>query len=108
MHNEEIGIVDVKLHRLEEILHRLLLGAVAIDQIFACASEDDLPGDADLRIFFESDWGFLLVAIVEDDCDTRFCYSGLSTLIDKILTPYYVLLGRCTEDRIPGDSARGL
>ena len=74
---------------MEEILHCLLLCTVAIDQVFACASENDLSGDADLGIFFESDGGLLLVAVVEDDCDTCFCYSGLSTLIDEILTfPY--------------------
>lgn len=89
MHDEEIGIVDVELDGLEKILHCLLLCAVAIDQVFTCASENDLPGDADLRIFFESNRGLLLVAVVEDDCDACFCYSGLSTLVDEILIPDY-------------------
>lgn len=58
---------------------------MAVDQVFTCAAENDLSSDADLRIFFETDRGLLLVAVIEDDCYARFCYSGLSTLVDQIL-----------------------
>jgi hypothetical protein len=70
---------------LEEVLDGLLLRAVAVDQVFACAAENDLSSDADLRIFFESDWGLLLVAVIEDDCDACFRYSGLSALVYEVL-----------------------
>ena len=86
MHDEEIGIIDVELDGLEEVLYCLLLCAVAVDEVFACSSENNLAGDADLGIFFESDGGLLFVAVVEDDCDACFRYSGLSTLVDEILT----------------------
>jgi hypothetical protein len=109
LHDEEIGIVDVELYGLEEILYSLLLCAVAVDEVFTCASENDLSGDADLCIFFESDGGLLLVAVVEDNCDACFCYSGLSTLVDEILKFHcqYIIAGRWIEKRLPGDSARG-
>ena len=70
---------------MEEVLDGLLLRAVAVDQVFACAAEHDLSSDADLRVFFESDGGLLLVAVVEDNCDACFRYSSLSALVYKIL-----------------------
>ena len=55
MHDEEIGVVDVELDGLEEILHRLLLRTMAIDEIFARAAQDYLAGNGDLGILFEAD-----------------------------------------------------
>jgi hypothetical protein len=77
------------LDGLEEILDCLLLCAVAIDQVFTGASKNNLAGDADLRIFFKSDGGGLLVAVVEDDRNTCLGYSGLPTLVDEILAVDY-------------------
>lgn len=58
---------------------------MSVDQVFACAAQHDLSGDADLRIFFEADGGFFLVAIVEDDGDASFSDACLSSLVDQIL-----------------------
>jgi hypothetical protein len=87
LHDEEIGVIDVELDRLKQVLDGLLLRAVAIDQVFTRASENNLASDADLRIFFESNRGLSFVAVVKDNCDARFRYSGLSTLVDEILMP---------------------
>jgi len=43
LHNEEIGVVDVELDGLEEVLDGLLLGAVAVDKVLALSAHHDLP-----------------------------------------------------------------
>lgn len=89
MHYEEIWIINVKLYRLEQILNRLLLRAVAIDEVFTGATEDDLAGYGYLSVFLEANWGFGFVAVVEDDSDAGFGNACLATLVDEVLTcPY--------------------
>ena len=108
MHNEEIGIVNVQLHRLKKILYSLLLRTVAIDQVFARASQHNLSGDADLGIFLKSNGRLLLVTVVEDDRYTGLCDSGLSTLVDEILiaSQYNAIAGELRIN-IPANSVRG-
>lgn len=59
--------------------------AVAVDQVFAGAAEDDLSCNGDLRIFFETDRGLGFVLVVEDDSYTGFRDASLSTLVDEVL-----------------------
>jgi len=73
------------LDRLKEILDGLLLCAVAVDQIFARAAEDDLSCNGDLRIFFKTDRRLGFILIVEDDRYTGFRDASLSTLVDEVL-----------------------
>lgn len=56
-----------------------------IDQVLGSSAEDDLSGDADGRIFLETDRRLLLVAIIEDNCDAGFRYTSLPALVDEIL-----------------------
>lgn len=70
---------------MKQILNSLLLGTMAVDQVFGGASENNLPSDADGGIFLETDRRLLLIPVVEDDRDTGFRYSGLAAFIDKIL-----------------------
>lgn len=85
MHNEEIRVVDVELHRLEKVLDRLLLRSVAIDEVFGSATQDDLPGHGDLRILFKADGRFGLVTVVKNNGDACFGYTCLATLVDQVL-----------------------
>jgi hypothetical protein len=85
LHDQEVRVVDVQLNRLEEVLYRLLLGAVAIDEVFVGSIEDDLSGDADRCIFFEADRGLLLIPVVENDRNACLLNAGLSTLVDEVL-----------------------
>jgi hypothetical protein len=89
LHNKKIGIVDVELYGLEEVLNCLLLRSVPIDEIFAGSSEHNLPRHTDLCIFLESNGRLLLVTVVEDDRYAGFGDSCLPTLIDKILKSQY-------------------
>lgn len=70
---------------MEKVLDCLLLCAMAIDQVFGGAAQDDLPGDANGGIFLEADGRLFLVPIVKDDRDTSFRYSGLAALVNEIL-----------------------
>lgn len=70
---------------MEKVLDCLLLCTVAIDQVFGCAAEDNLAGDADCSIFLETDGRLFLVPVIEDNGDTGFCNSGLPALVDQIL-----------------------
>jgi hypothetical protein len=65
-------------------LHRLLLRAVSIDQVFARAAQHDLARDADRCIVLEADRRFWLVAIVEDECHRGFGDARLATLVDEV------------------------
>ena len=82
MHDQEVRVVYIELDGLEEILDRLLLRTVAIDEVFACAAEYDLARDRYLPIFFKSNGRLFLIAIVEDNCNTSFSDTGLASFID--------------------------
>ena len=70
---------------MEKVLHGLLLRAVSIDEVFACAAEHNLTCNGDLTIFFKANWRFLLVAVVEDDCYAGLGHAGLAAFIDQVL-----------------------
>lgn len=60
----------------------LLLRAMAIDKVFACAAEDNLARDRDLAIFFEADGRLLLVSVVENNGDAGFGDARLASFVD--------------------------
>lgn len=93
MHDQEVGVVYVELNGLEEILDRLLLRTVAIDEVFACAAEYDLARDRYLTIFFEPNGRLFLIPIVEDNCNASFSDTGLASFVDQVLVIDLVLFG---------------
>lgn len=108
MHDKEIRVVDVQLDRLEKILNSLLLRTMSIDQILARSSKHDLSGNADLLVLLETDWGVLLIGVVEYNRNTGFGDTCLTALVDEILDS---LVNRRPSPafqesaRIPGGSA---
>ena len=82
MHDQEVGIVDIELYGLEEVLDGLLLRTVAIDEVLACTSEHDLARDRDLAIFFEANGGLLLVSVVENNGNAGFGDASLASFVD--------------------------
>jgi hypothetical protein len=82
LHNQEVGVVDVQLDRLEQVLHCLLLRAMAIDQIFGGTAQHNLACHTNCGILLEPDRRPLLVSVVEDDGDARFSDAGLAALVD--------------------------
>ncbi|KAI3480486.1 hypothetical protein L1887_57332 [Cichorium endivia] len=85
LHDEEVGVVDVELDALKHVLHRLLRGLVAVDEVLAGAPHGDLAGDCDLRAVFERHWRFFAVGVVKDDGDGGLGDAGLATLVDEVL-----------------------
>ena len=85
MHDQKVGVVYIELDGLEEILDRLLLRTVAIDEVFACAAKYDLARDRYLTIFFKANGRLLLIPVVEDNCNARFSNTGLASFIDQVL-----------------------
>ena len=43
LHDEEVGVVDVQLHRTEQILHTIVVGVASVDQVFVATSNNHLP-----------------------------------------------------------------
>ena len=78
---------------MKEILDRLLLGTVAIDEVFACAAEYDLARDRYLTIFFESNGRLLLIPIVEHNCNASFSDTSLASFIDQVLAIDLISVG---------------
>jgi hypothetical protein len=58
---------------------------VAVDEVLGSSSKDDLSGDANGGIFFESDRRLLGFSVVENDRDAGFRDTGLSALVYQIL-----------------------
>jgi hypothetical protein len=81
LHDKEIRVVYVKLHRLEEVLHSVLLRAMAIDHVFAGSVQHNLPRHRDGCVILEADGAGFLVAIVEHDGDTGFGDSSLTLFV---------------------------
>lgn len=49
-----------------------------------------MSGDADGRIFFETNRRLLRISVIENDCDTCFSDTSLATFIDEVLTSLLV------------------
>ena len=49
LHDQEIWIVDVELHALEQILDRLLLGFVTVEKVLGDVGHGDLQSEGQLR-----------------------------------------------------------
>jgi hypothetical protein len=101
LRNHEVGVVNVELHRLEEVLYALLLCSVPIDEVFARSAQHDLSGYRYLGMFLKADRALRFVAVVEYDCNARFGDTGLSALVDEILygllAPLQVVTSQCTH-----------
>jgi hypothetical protein len=97
LHDEEVGVVDIKLNGLEKILDSLLLRSVTIYQVFACTSKDNLTSDADLSILLKTNGRLLLVAIIEYYCNARLGNASLPTLINEVLQQLAELMSLLNE-----------
>jgi hypothetical protein len=45
-----VRVIDVQLNRMEQILHSVHLGIVAVDEVLVSAADDDLTSDGDLVV----------------------------------------------------------
>lgn len=58
---------------------------MAVDEIFACATEHDLASNRNVGVLLEANWRLRSVAVVEHNSHTGFGDTGLATLVDEVL-----------------------
>ena len=85
LHDQKVGVVDVELDALKQILHGLLRRLVAIDQVLGCATHRHLTRHGNGGIVFKRDGRALLVTVIENDRHRRFRDASLSALVDQVL-----------------------
>ena len=110
LHNEEVGVVHIQLHGMEEILDLGGLDGVAVDEVLVLAANHDLAGDGDLvKVLVAHRAGFL-VGIVKVDADRGLGHPGLALLVDELLEVADPDLGKVgdAEDEADGVEDVGL
>lgn len=80
LHDEEVGVVDVQLHRLEEVLNRLKRRLVTVEQIFGHIADRDLTRHRDLGRVLKADGRFAAVLVVENNSDGCLGNACLATV----------------------------
>ena len=85
LHDQKVWVVDVQLHALEQVLHRLLRRLVPVDQVLGPATHGDLPRHGDGLVVFKRDGGALPVRIVKHDGDRGLGDARLPALVDQVL-----------------------
>ena len=85
LHDEEVGVVDIELHRVEKVLHLTSLGGVSVDKVFALPSNQDLPGYGDLGGTLVADGGSVGIRVVENNCHDSLVHSRLTLLVNQLV-----------------------
>ena len=107
LHDEEVGVVDIQLHRVEQVLNfgelkktthqikprvsqfenksQIDLRCDSIDEVFVLSPDHDLPSDFDLLELLVADWACILVRIVKRDSNAGLVDSRLALLVDQFL-----------------------
>ena len=85
LHDEEMRVVDVKLHRMEKVLDLTSLGGVSVDEVLALASDEDLPGHGDLGRTLVANGGSVWIRVVENNCHDSLVHSRLTLLVNQLV-----------------------
>jgi len=85
LHDQKVWIVDVELHRVEQVLHARIVCRRAVDQVLVAPADDDDARDGDLVVLVVAKGTLLLVRVVEGDAHGRLCDTCLTALINEIL-----------------------
>jgi hypothetical protein len=85
LHNQEVRIVDIEAHRLEEVVHFDLFCCPSIDPVCRGTVQRDFPLDCNLVEFLIAKRTLALVGVIERDGDTSSRDTGRSVLVYKIL-----------------------
>jgi hypothetical protein len=56
LHDEEVRVVNIELHRVEQVLHLTGLRCCSIDQVLVLAANHHLPRNSDLVKAFVANW----------------------------------------------------
>jgi hypothetical protein len=96
LHNEKVGVVDVELDGLEQVLDRMLLRAMSVYEVLRGSAQDNLPSDGYLGIFFEANRRFGLVFVVKHDRDGGLRDTCLASFVDEVLASRSELISRHT------------
>lgn len=85
LHDQEVRIVDVELHRMEEVLYALRSGVVAVDEVFVAATNHDLAVDGDLVVLLVANRALFLVLIVKDNGHAGTRHTRLAIFVHQLL-----------------------
>jgi hypothetical protein len=84
LHNEEMRIVYIELHRMKEIGHLASRSVSSIDQVLALSSQENLTSHCNLGTLLVSNGTSSFLLIVKDDSDTGLVDTSLTLLVDKL------------------------
>ena len=85
LHDDEVRVVYVELHALEEVLHALCGRVAAVEEELVFAADDDLASDGELVELLVAGRTLTLVGVVEEDGDRRSCDARVARLVDEVL-----------------------
>jgi hypothetical protein len=101
LHDEEMGVVDIELYGIKEVLN-LSCGCVSsINEVFAPASNEHLSSDGDLGTLFVSNGARGRILVVEDNRDTGLVDPRLSLFVDEfgqISSPHLTQVGNAQHE----------
>lgn len=84
LHDQKVGIVDIQLHRMEQVGHLPRRTVPSINEIFTLAPDENLPRDIDLLALLVPHRTIGLVFIVKNDCDRGLVDARLALFVDEL------------------------
>ena len=103
LHNEEVRIVHIQLHGMEQGLHTLCLSDVTVDEVLVAPSNRDLSCNCDRCHVLISERRLLRVTIVENKCDRSLCDACLALFIHEFLQRRGPNLAKVSDPKYEAD-----
>ena len=85
LHDQEVGVVDIQLDTVKQILHLIHLCAVTLDQVLVATSQHHLSTDRDLVILLISNGTTTGVLVVKHQRYARLRNARLSLFVHQLL-----------------------
>lgn len=85
LHNQEVRVVHVQLHRTEQILDLLVLDRLSVDQILVLPADHNLARDGNFITLFVPQRALVLVGVVEHQRDRGLGHTRLATFVHQLL-----------------------
>lgn len=83
LHNEEVGVIHIKLHRMEQVCHLASRSVSPVDQVFAFTAKENLSRHCYFRALLIANGTTRWILVIEDNCNNCLVDSSLSLLIDE-------------------------
>ena len=85
LHDQEVRVVNVELHGVEQVLHPRRLRGLAVNHVLVPSSDDDLARHRDLVAVLVPDGRTSAIRVVEHDGDGGFRHARLALLVHELL-----------------------